>query len=435
MNTELESKIDEILTHGVAEVIDKEHLKKRLLSGEKLRVKLGIDPTSPNLHLGRAVTLSKLKDLQDLGHQIIFIIGDFTGQIGDTSDKDSERPMLSADLVKNNMKTYLDQVYKILDPDPKKTKVFYNSTWLSGLDLKKIGELATWFSLAEFISRENIKKRLDAEKRISLREVLYPLMQGYDSVMVDADLELGGTDQRFNMLAGRQVQKYYLPSLKEIKMIDENIMGGERRWHRCGNPIGEDPLQKNAQDILMVNLIEGTDGRKMSSSWGNTINILDEPNDMFGKVMSIPDNLIIKYFIHCTRTPMESVKKMEKDMATGKLNPRDAKLCLAHDIVKIYHGEEKALAAQKYFVNTFSKKEMPESVTECSVEAENIKLTEFLVQGGQARSLSDARRKIEQGGVEIDGKKVENRQLMLDKKYDGKVFKVGKFGFVKIKFK
>jgi len=280
--------------------------------------------------------------------------------------------------------------------------VHYNSEWLGKLGYKEIAEQANVFSVAEFNARENVKVRLQKGARVSLREILYPLMQGYDSVMVKADLELGGTDQRFNLLAGRELQKHY---------------------------------RQDPQDILMVNLVEGTDGRKMSSSWGNTINILDEPNDMFGKVMSIPDNLIIKYFIHCTRTPLESMKKMEKDMATGKLNPRDAKLCLAHDIVKIYHGEEKALAAQKYFVDTFSKKEMPESVTECLVEAENIKLTEFLVQGGQAKSLSDARRKIEQGGVEIDGKKVENRQLMLDKKYDGKVFKVGKFGFVKIKFK
>ncbi|PJA86694.1 MAG: tyrosine--tRNA ligase [Candidatus Moranbacteria bacterium CG_4_9_14_3_um_filter_42_9] len=400
MNTELEAKIDEILTRGVAEVIDKEHLKKRLMSGEKLRVKLGIDPTSPNLHLGRAISLLKMKDLQELGHKAIFIIGDFTGVIGDASDKESERPMIDPATVEKNLATYNKQAGKFLDMS--QAEVHYNSEWLGKLGYKEIAEQANVFSVAEFNARENVKVRLQKGARVSLREILYPLMQGYDSVMVKADLELGGTDQRFNLLAGRELQKHY---------------------------------RQDPQDILMVNLVEGTDGRKMSSSWGNTINILDEPNDMFGKVMSIPDNLIIKYFIHCTRTPLESMKKMEKDMATGKLNPRDAKLCLAHDIVKIYHGEEKALAAQKYFVDTFSKKEMPESVTECLVEAENIKLTEFLVQGGQAKSLSDARRKIEQGGVEIDGKKVENRQLMLDKKYDGKVFKVGKFGFVKIKFK
>lgn len=396
----MEAKIEEILTRGVAEVIDKEHLKKRLLSGEKLRVKLGIDPTSPNLHLGRAVTLLKLKDLQDLGHRVVLIIGDNTGVIGDTSDKESERPMLAKKQVEENMKSYKTQAGKILDMD--NVEFHFNSEWLAKLGYNEIGEHADQFSLAEFNARENIKKRLEEGKRISLREVLYPLMQGYDSVAIKADLELGGTDQRFNLLAGRDLQKHF---------------------------------KQEPQDILMVNLIEGTDDRKMSSSWGNTINILEEPNDMFGKVMSIPDDLIIKYFVHCTRTAMESVKQMEKDMQAGKLNPRDAKLCLAHDIVKIYHGEEKALAAQKYFVDTFSKKETPESVSEFLVEVEEIKLTEFLVKSEQAKSLGDARRKIEQGGVEVDGEKITDWNIILDKKYDGKVFKVGKFGFMKIKFK
>ncbi|HEX7586592.1 MAG TPA: tyrosine--tRNA ligase [Patescibacteria group bacterium] len=399
MSKELEAKIDEILTRGVAEVIEKEHLKKRLLSGEKLRIKLGIDPTSPNLHLGRSVTLLKLKDLQELGHKIIFIIGDFTGVIGDASDKESERPMLAPETVEKNLATYKEQAGKFLDMT--KAEVHYNSEWLSKLGFKEIAEQADVFSVAEFNARENVKNRLQKGARVSLREILYPLMQGYDSVMVKADLELGGTDQRFNLLAGREMQKHY----------------------------GQD-----SQDILMVNLIEGTDGRKMSSSWDNTINILDDPNKMFGKVMSIPDELIIKYFIHCTRTLLKSVKKMEKDMAGGKFNPRDAKLELATEIVKIYHGEEKSKEAQKYFVDTFSKKGTPESVPEFMVEAENIKLTEFLVKSGQAKSLGDARRKIEQGGVEVDGKKIQDWQIVLNNKYNEKVFKIGKFGFVKPKF-
>lgn len=399
MDKNLEIKIDEILTRGVAEVIEKEHLKKRLLSGEKLRIKLGIDPTSPNLHLGRAVTLLKLKDLQELGHKIIFIIGDFTGVIGDASDKESERPMLAPETVEKNLATYKEQAGKFLDMT--KAEVHYNSEWLSKLGFREIAEQADVFSVAEFNARENVKNRLQKGARVSLREILYPLMQGYDSVMVKADLELGGTDQRFNLLAGREMQKHY---------------------------------GQNSQDILMVNLIEGTDGRKMSSSWDNTINILDDPNEVFGKVMSIPDELIIKYFIHCTRTPLENVKKMEKDMAGGKFNPRDAKLELATEIVKIYHGEEKSKEAQKYFVDTFSKKGTPESVPEFLVETENIKLTEFLVKSGQAKSLGDARRKIEQGGVEVDGKKIQDWQIVLDKKYNEKVFKIGKFGFVKPKF-
>lgn len=399
MDKNLEVKIEEILTRGVAEVIDKENLKKRLLTSKKLRVKLGIDPTSPNLHLGRAVTLLKLKDLQDLGHEIVFIIGDFTGVIGDTSDKNSERPMLDKEIVKENLKTYKEQAGKILDIE--KVEFHYNSEWLAKLGYAEIGEHADQFSLAEFSARENIKKRLQDGTRVSLREVLYPLMQGYDSVAVRADLELGGTDQRFNLLAGRNLQKHF---------------------------------KQNPQDILMVNLIEGTDGRKMSSSWGNTVNILDEPNDMLGKIMSMPDDLIIKYFIHCTRVPMENVKIIEAGIKSEKLNPRDAKLDLAYEITKIYHSEDEAKKAREYFISTFSEKETPEEIATVEIDKDKISMLEFLVISGNASSKGDARRKIEQGGVEIDGQKITDWQLELNKGYDGKVLKVGKFGFVKVKF-
>ena len=258
------NKINEILTRGVSETIDKENLKKKLMSGRKLRVKLGIDPTSPNIHIGRSVVLLKLRDFQELGHQIILIIGDFTGMVGDTSDKDTERPMLSEEQVKKNMKSYVEQASKILDI--KKAEIEYNSKWLKRLGFGDIGRMANQFSLGEFIARENIRKRLDEQKPVSLRELVYPLMQGYDSVAIKADVELGGTDQRFNLLAGRTIQALY----------------------------GQEP-----QDILMTNLIAGTDGRKMSSSWGNTINVTGEPKDMFGKVMSTTDELIIPYFEHC----------------------------------------------------------------------------------------------------------------------------------------
>lgn len=395
----MEPKIEEILARGVSEVIDRGHLKKKLLSGKKLRVKLGIDPTSPYLHLGRAVTLLKLKDLQDLGHQIVFIIGDFTGVIGDTSDKESERPMLDEKTIRENLKTYKEQAGKILDI--KKVELRHNSEWLSALTYKEIARQANMFSVAEFIARENIKKRMDEGKRVSLREVLYPLMQGYDSVLVKADLELGGTDQRFNLLAGREMQKNY---------------------------------SQEPQDILMNNLIEGTDGRKMSSSWGNTINISDEPDGMFGKIMSLNDELIIKYFIHCTRVPLDEIQRIEKGIKSGKLNPRDAKLRLALEIVSLYHGENKAREAQNYFIAAFSKKEIPEKIKETIVKGDKIKIAGFLVLSGNAESKSDARRKIEQGGVEMDGKKIEDWQKILNSKDDGKVFKIGKYGFAKIKF-
>ncbi len=394
-----EKKIDEILTRGVVEVIDREHLKKRLLAGEKLRVKFGIDPTSPNIHLGRAVSLLKLRDFQELGCEVVFIVGDFTGTIGDTSDKESERPMLDEETVRRNMETYTIQAAKILDFA--EVEVQFNSTWLAGLDYKEILGQAEAFSLHDFISRDNIKKRLESGKRVSLRELLYPLMQGHDSVVVKSDVEIGGSDQWFNLLAGRKLQE------------------------RAGQA---------PQDILTTDLILGTDGRKMSSSWGNTINLLDEPNDMFGKVMSIPDGLIESYFVHCTRVPMEEVAEIMKAD-----NPRDAKVRLAREIVALYHGDDEAAKAEEYFVNTFSKGEIPENIPEHAPQYEPAlegyeNLESFIARIGLATSKSDARRKIEQGGVYIDGERTVGSR-MFDKDLDnGKVLKVGKKDFVKIVF-
>lgn len=393
-----EQLIEEILSRGVAEVIDREHLKKRLLEGKPLRIKLGIDPTSPNIHIGRAVTLLKMRDLQQLGHKIVLIVGDFTGVIGDASDKESERPMLEKDAIEQNMKTYTEQMAKLIDLD--QAEVHYNSTWLGELRYEDIGQQANAFSLAEFISRDNIRKRLDEGKRVSLREVLYPLMQGFDSVAVNADLELGGTDQRFNLLAGRKLQEAH------------------------GQP---------AQDILMINLILGTDGRKMSSSWGNTINLLDVPNEMFGKVMSVPDNLITDYFVHCTRVPMTDIAKMAEEMVTGG-NPRDAKVRLAKEIVRLYHGDVEAEKAEQYFIDTFSKGHVPDEVREVTV-TENAKLLDMMLGAGLAESKSDARRKAEQGGVSIDGEKLSEDTVLNKELHDRKVLKVGKKDFVKIVFK
>lgn len=388
-----EQKIEELLSRGVAEVIDREHLKAKLLAGEQLRVKLGIDPTSPNLHLGRSVPLLKLRDFQDLGCQVVFIVGDFTGQIGDTSDKDSERPMLSLEDVRQNMETYLAQAFKILDKE--KTEIKHNSEWFEKMKLEEISTHADAFSVAEFISRENIKKRLDEGKRVSLREMLYPVFQGIDSLKVEAAVELGGTDQRFNLLAGRKLQSTWA---------------------------------KEPQDILMNNLILGTDGRKMSSSWGNTINLTDAPNDMFGKVMSIPDDLIESYLVHCTRVSMDEVRQI------GALpNPRDAKLRLAEEIVKLYHGDDEATKAVTYFVETFSKNQIPEQVPELKV-SEGITLIEMMVAAHLATSKGEARRKVEQGGVSCDDQKLVDPNLALTAEYQNKVLKVGKKDFVKIVF-
>ena len=389
------TKIQELLERGVDEAIDKKSLEKKLKSGKVLRVKLGIDPTSPNLHLGRSIPLLKMRDFQELGHQLVFIVGDFTGVIGDTSDKDSERPMLAGEIIKKNMKDYAKQAGKIIDL--KKCEVRYNSQWLKGLTYDKIGEQADQFSLAEFIARENIKKRLDAGKRVSLRELLYPLMQGYDSVMVKADVELGGTDQRFNLLAGRKLQEHF---------------------------------KQQPQDIIMTVLMEGADGRKMSSAWGNTINLTDEPDNMFGKIMSINDDLIIKYFTLATRISMAEVKEYEKQLKSG-LNPRDVKARLAKEVVRMYYGELLAGKAAEAFNKQFKNKELPDDILEIKVKQDFWKIDDLLVQLKLVSSKTEARRMVEQGGVKIDGQKIVNFDEIRVK--SGLVVSVGKRKFVKIK--
>lgn len=388
-------KINEILARGVAEVIHADHLRERLLVGTPLRIKFGIDPTSPNIHLGRAVALWKLRDLQDLGHTIVFIIGDFTGVIGDTSDKESERPMLSRETVEENLATYFEQAGKILDMS--KVEKHRNTEWLEKLTYREIGEHADIFSLSDFIARDNIKRRLDAGKRVSLRELLYPLMQGYDSVAVRADVEIGGTDQKFNILAGRKFQEHF----------------------------GQAP-----QDIILLDLIEGLDGRKMSSSWGNTINLTDTANDMFGKVMSLRDELIVKYFTHVTRVPMGRVSEIEEGLKGGA-NPRDAKLVLAEEIVSMYHGRDVALRAREAFIATFQKKEIPEDVLEISVATE-ILLVDALLGRGVVDSKTEWRRLVEEGAVKRLVEEGEEKITDVKELARAGVYKIGKRRFVRI---
>lgn len=396
------NKIEEILTRGVEEVIDKQNLEKKLKSGKVLRVKLGIDPTSPNLHLGRAIPLLKLRDFQLAGHKIVLIIGDFTGVIGDTSDKDSERPMLDEKTVKANMKSYVNQAGKVLDI--KKCEIKYNSRWLKKLGFGEIGKQADNFSLNEFISRENISKRMDSGTRVSLRELLYPLMQGYDSVAVKADVEIGGTDQKFNLLAGRQLQRYY---------------------------------KQEPQDILMNPLVEGLDGRKMSSSWGNTVNLLDSPTNMFGKIMSLKDEYIIKYFVLATRIGMEKIKEYETELKAGK-NPRDIKVLLAKEIVKMYHGEKEANKAEEEFNKVHRDKELPTDIPVFETDKKNYFIADLLVDTKLVLSKNEAKRLVEGGGVEtILGEKKERitdwrKEVVLE---DSMIIKVGNRKFVKIKLK
>lgn len=391
-----EKKIDELLTRGVEEVIDKDALKKRLLSGKVLRVKLGIDPTSPNIHLGRSIPLLKLRDFQDLGHKVIFIVGDATGVIGDTSDKDAERPMLKESQIKQNIKNYKKQVGKIIDLS--KCEFHQNSKWLKKLGYKEVGEHASIFSVNQFISRDNIARRLKEGKRVSLREVLYPLMQGYDSVAVKADVELGGTDQKFNLLAGRDMQKEF---------------------------------KQNPQDIVMTKIIEGLDGRKMSSSWGNTINFLDEPTDMYGKVMSMSDELIIPYFTMLTRVPMDMIKEHEKSLSLG-FNPKDIKQKLAFEITRMYHGQKKAEKAEESWENTFSKKEIPKDIKEISVKYRK-KLGEVLVENKLLPSNGEVMRRIKGGAIkDLETGEVLKENIVIKKDI---TLKYGKKDFVKIVIK
>lgn len=389
-----ENKIDEILSRGVDEVVDKEYLKKRLKEGKKLRIKLGIDPTSPNIHIGRAVVLWKLRAFQELGHQAILIIGDFTAQIGDTSDKNSERPMLSAEQVKTNMKTYLNQALKILDKG--KTDIFHNSEWLKNLRAIDLSKMADAFGLHEFEAREVISRRMKEGKRVSLREVLYPLFQGYDSVKVKADVELGGSDQWFNLLAGRSIQPLY----------------GQK-----------------SQDILTTHLLEGTDKRKMSSSWGNVINITDEPNDMFGKVMKIydgEDNLVIRrYLIRATRLSMDEVKKLEKELEAGA-NPRDVKKRLAEELVALYHGSKAAHEASQEWEKVFSKQELPSEIEE--VKASGQEMTS-VIAGFLNASNSEIKRLINEKAISIDGEVISDWRYIVKA---GDIIKIGPRRFVKI---
>jgi tyrosyl-tRNA synthetase len=387
-----EARIEEVLSRGVYEAIVREDLKKKLQSGTQLRIKLGIDPTSPNLHLGRAVSLLKMRDFEELGHQVVLIVGDFTGVIGDTSDKDSERPMLDTKVIAQNKKTYFAQVGKLLDTS--KAELRYNSEWLKPLKYADIGAHADCFSVADFIARENIAKRLRAGKRVSLREVLYPLMQGYDSVAIKADVELGGIDQKFNLLAGRVLQERY----------------------------GQVP-----QNIIMNPLINGLDGRKMSSSWGNTINLTMEPNDMYGKVMSMHDAALIEYFMLCTRVPLKDITEISVGLERGE-NPKDAKMRLAREIVTLYYDTKAARTAEEAFVTTFSQGKVPENIPEILHHED---LPAALVGAKLIASKGEVARLLKAGAVRNaeTGEKLVTLRISVSKPT---VIRIGKRAFVRI---
>lgn len=354
-----------MLTRGVAEVIVKEELEKKLRGGKKLRIKFGIDPTGNLLHLGHSVALLKLKEFQQLGHTVIFLIGDHTAEIGDPSGRSKERAPLSRDKINENMKSYCDQAGRILTM--KKVEIRYNSEWYDTLGMMEFARLTSTVTVPQILQRADFKKRLKEGDDVSVREALYPILQGYDSVMLRADVEIGGTDQRFNLLMGRQIQKRY---------------------------------KQGEQNVIMVSLLEGTDGSaKMSKTSNNYIALTEDPGIMYGKIMSIPDVLIVRYFELVTRIPMEEVREIERETTKGTLNPRDAKMRLAREIVTLYHGTEAARAAEDHFITVFQKKELPDEMPTVKVAKSEWPIIDLLVQTRLASSKSEARRLIAQKGV------------------------------------
>lgn len=385
--------IDHLLSRNVEDVIVREDLEAKLKAGKKLRIKLGFDPTGARLHIGRAVTLWKLREFQDLGHQITFVIGNFTAQIGDSSDKDAERKMLTPEEIAENVKDYKRQLSLVLDMD--KVQMYHNADWFARMDLQKFFKLTSLFTIQQMTERDNFAKRIEAGKPVGMHETLYPLFQGYDSVEMKTDLEVGGTDQLFNLLAGREVQKAF----------------------------GMEP-----QNVMTFGLLEGTDGRKMSTSWGNCIYMDDEPHDMYGKVMTIRDELIPIYFKLATDTPLDVVTEIERNMANGD-NPRDTKASLARTIVARYHGDVSAQSAEEAWNKQFRDGDKPEDIETAQVKSDELL---NLVSKHFDLSKSETRRIFEQGGVKLNDKVIEDYSTKLQ---DDALVQVGKRRFVKFKLK
>lgn len=393
-----------IIKKGVAEMISEEDIIKKLEKSAKenkpLTIKLGLDPSAPDIHLGHTVVLRKMKAFQDLGHQVVIIIGDATGMIGDPTGKSAVRKQLSHEQVLENAKTYQDQIFKILDKE--KTIVKFNSEWLQAMNFMDVANLASKYTVARMLERDDFKKRFASNQSISIHEFFYPLMQGYDSVAIKADIEMGGTDQKFNILMGRTLQKEY---------------------------------DQEPQVALLMPIIEGTDGvKKMSKSLGNYIGISEEPNDMYGKTMSIPDELIIRYFELVTDEHPDSIEAMKSDMEQDKVNPRDLKMKLAKEVVKLYHGEEKALEAEQYFKSVFQKRNMPDDIAEMEVSIEDSEEGLFFIPKvvtalKLSPSTSEARRLLKQGGIKLNGEKLEVDKVALK---DEDIIQVGKRKFAKL---
>ena len=391
------------IKHGVADLINEQDLVKKIEKSIKenkpLVVKLGLDPTAPDIHLGHTVPLRKLRLFQEFGHQVVIVIGGFTARIGDPTGKSVTRPPLTKEEVLKNAETYKTQIFKVLDPE--KTIVRDNSEWLESMNFADVLRLASSYTVARMMERDDFSKRFKEGRPIGVHEFMYPLMQGHDSVALHADVEFGGTDQTFNLLMGRHLQ--------ELE--------------------GQEP-----QVVITMPLLEGLDGiQKMSKSLGNYIGIDEEPKEMYGKAMSIPDELMMRYFMLVTDMSIEEQEDMAKRLESGELHPRDAKMQLALTIVRLYHGEEAALEAEEEFKRVFQQRAMPTDIPEYAMDAptEPIFVPQFCTDAGLTASNGEARRSIKAGAFKVNGEKYTEENLKLE---DGMIVQVGKRKFVKIKF-
>ena len=395
-----ERLVDEVLTRGVEQVFpDKAALKKKMMSGERIRLYCGFDPSAPSLHIGNAIQLNKLRQFQELGHEVIFLIGDFTGMIGDPTDKSAARKKLTREEVLANAKEYQKQAggYLKFDGD-NPAKVMYNSEWCDKVTFRDLIEISSNFTVQQMLQRDMFQKRLQEEKPIYLHEFLYPLAQGYDSVAMDVDLEIGGNDQMFNMLCGRDLMR----------------------------------AMKNKEKFVLTNkLLADETGKKMGKSEGNAVFLDQSPEDMYGAVMSWTDGTIVPGLALATALPVSEVEKIREALLDDKNNPRDFKMKLAFELVRINHGESAAESAQEHFIKTIQKKETPDEVAAIEVSAE-FSLAAAMVEAGLAESNADAKRKIKQGGVEIGGEKIMDPNAKITKEMDGQILKVGKRGFRRI---
>jgi tyrosyl-tRNA synthetase len=383
---------------GTDEVLPEDGLEAKLKKGRPLIVKAGFDPTAPDLHIGHTVLINKMRQFQEFGHEVIFLIGDFTGMIGDPSGKNATRPPLSADEIRQNAETYESQIFKILDPD--KTRIEFNSNWMGTMDAAGLVRLASHHTVARMLERDDFKKRYEGGLPISVHEFLYPIVQGYDSVALKADVELGGTDQKFNLLVGRQLQQDF---------------------------------DQEPQLVMTTPLLEGLDGvQKMSKSLGNYVGITDAPGDMFGKLMSISDELMWRYFEVLSFRSLEDIASVRKRVDDG-LNPRDAKFELALEIVARFHDADAAEAAKQEFISRFREGEMPEDMPELTLEAQDggLGIAHLLKGAGLVSSTSEAFRMIKQGAVRIDGERVEDRSLTIDAGSTN-VYQVGRRRFARV---